>query len=131
MILIILDYCPPQEEYSSQNESTNHSSAGNTGSGGGNGGNNNHNMDVHTNGGGSPAQSPQSADSNSNAPTSSLPSSMLPAARHSLLAASDGNASITPSISLIPIKQVRSHCVMISRVVVATRQQQHLNSVSI
>lgn len=92
-----------------QSESTNNSCAGqgNTNQGAAS---TNNNADGQTNGA-SPAQSPQSADSNSNAPTSSL-SSMLPALvqsnRHSLLAASDSNASITPSISLIPIKQVRT-----------------------
>lgn len=94
-----------------QSESTNNSCAGqgNTNQGAASN-NNNNNGDGQMNGA-SPAQSPQSADSNSNAPTSSL-SSMLPALvqsnRHSLLAASDSNASITPSISLIPIKQVRT-----------------------
>lgn len=49
--------------------------------------------------------SPQSADSNSNAPTSSqsLIGNVLHSSRHLLV---DGQ--ITPSISLIPIKQVRS-----------------------
>lgn len=48
--------------------------------------------------------SPHSADSNSNAPTSSqsLIGNVLQNSRHLLL---DGQ--ITPSISLIPIKQVR------------------------
>lgn len=100
-----------------QSESTNNSMSGGGGAQGtANSGSANNLGGVHTNGGGSPEQSPHSVDSNSNAPTSSL--SMLPVAaaaaaalvqstRHSLLAASDSNASITPSISLIPIKQVR------------------------
>lgn len=52
--------------------------------------------------GGSPS-SPHSADSNSNAPTSShsLLSGLAQSSRHLLL-----DTSITPSISLIPIKQV-------------------------
>lgn len=53
--------------------------------------------------GGSPSPSPHSADSNSNAPSSSqsLIGNVLQNSRHLLL---DGQ--ITPSISLIPIKQV-------------------------
>lgn len=91
----------PQDDYNGQIDPANNSSSGH---GNGSSGTTNK-LEVHTNGA-SPAQSPQSADSNSNAPTSSLPA-LVQSSRHSLLAASDSNASITPSISLIPIKQVR------------------------
>lgn len=53
---------------------------------------------------GNSPSSPHSADSNSNAPTSShslIPTSVVNSSRHLLL-----ENSITPSISLIPIKQV-------------------------
>lgn len=111
-----------------QSESTTHSMSNNNNnnnnlvngiqSGGGGGG-----LEIHPTNGGSPA-SPHSADSNSNAPTSSL--SLLPglvqSSRHLLLTTSsnnnnsDNSSSITPSISLIPIKQVRCTVVVSTQI---------------
>lgn len=66
------------------------------------------------NGGDSP--SPHSADSNSNVPSSSqsLIGSVLQSARHHLML----EAQITPSISLIPIKQV---CISLHSLVCVVR----------